>query len=895
MLSKSRYFPCSNCIVLFTILFSSTTAAAASFPKISYVDHCGSIVPQYPSTGTFLSHSKFFELSYGHYSGGEKLFAAEPDTSIVRIDHSDIGYFNFRATYIQKTKSSEILQLGGSLSFQGPQVVVKSRRRGRHHQSFFLSSTVHTRKYVNFQLSGFWSESTGMICMVGTGSSHAYEGNILHLSAVFKLYYPKMSNISNSIVSGTLESLDPGIHSLNYFEKISISAYAQMNYSYTHFPTSIRDSCSNIEVPKETSSFVMDSVSSSIRDLLAVFLKLEHGSDCSGRNCYPFSLKKDSIPSFLSLNQMYFSEEGKFHARIGFYNHSRSWLDYQFLPEDSLVGEGFWDHEKNQMCLVACQVLANASVGDCTVGLSLWFPLVFTIKSRSRVIGRIWSNKNKNDPGYFSTMSFRDSGRYQNLVPGIKYQYSVLEGISGCDAIENSAYMGSRTYPDGILRHDMSFSMFSVTKGGSSASGEAYPLSIGDTVFVDSFVETQMDDVNATLRNVSYEISYWSYTDSSSSSDGVHTKISAEGVYNSRNGHLCMVGCMFNESSVLDKQEKIEDMMDCKILINIQFPPMDPKEGEHLNGTIRSTREMGDPLYFEPVSVSSYKMYAEQATESIWRIDIEIIIVVISLTLSCIFIRSQILHAKKNPDVLPAISITMLVVMSLGFVITLILNFEAMLIMVKNKQNFFSNSGEWMVVKEVIVRVLTLVAFILHLRMLQVAWSARCADEGKKDFSVAEQKTMKLCLILYFSGAVIAWLVKSKSRSHWWNWEDLLSYAGFILDGFLFPQILLNLFRRSHEKALSVAFYVGMTAIRIFPHVYDLYRAQTTLPRLQFSYIYASPQVDFYSLSWNIIIPLVGILLATSIFLQQRYGGNYLLPLRLRKQGGYETIAELNL
>ncbi|KAI0524373.1 hypothetical protein KFK09_003740 [Dendrobium nobile] len=891
MLSKSCYFPCSNFIVLCTILFSSTAAAAAnSFPKISYVDYCGSVVPQYPSTGTILSHSKFFELYYGHYSGGEKLFAAEPGTSIVPTDHSDVGYFNFRAKYIHKTRSSEILQLGGSLSFQGPQVVVNSsRRRSRHHQSVFLPSVMHTNKYVNFELSGFWSESTGMLCMVGTGSSHAYDqGNILPLSAVFKLYYPKISKISNSIVSGTLESLDP-VESLNYFEKISVSAYAQMNYSYTHFPSSIRDSCSNIEVPKETSSFVMDSVSSSIPDFLAVLLKLEHRSDCSGGNCYPLSSKNDSIPSFFSLNQMHFSEEGKFHTRIRFYNYSPHWLNYQFVPEDSLVGEGFWDHEKNQMCLVACQVLANSSVGDCTVGLSLWFPLVFTIKSRSRVIGRIWSNKNKNDPGYFSTISFRDSGRYRKLVPGMKYHYSVLEGISGCDAIENSAYMGSRTYPDGSLRHDLSFPMFSVMKGGrSSASGEAYPLSIGDTVFTDSFVEIQMEDVNVTLRNVSYEISYWSFTNSSST-NRIHTRISAEGVYNSSNGHLCMVGCMYNESSVL------EDMMDCKIQINIQFPPMDPKEGENLNGTIRSTRQILDPLYFEPISLSSYKMYDEQATEAIWRMDIEIIIVFISLTLSCIFIRSQILYAKKNPDVLPAISITMLVVMSLGFLIPLILNFEAMLIMVKNKQNSFSSSGEWMVVKEVIIRVLNLVAFILHLRMLQVAWSARCAGEGKKDFSVAEKKTMKLCLILYFCGAVIAWFVQSKSRSHWWKWEDLLSYAGFILDGFLFPQILLNVFRRSHEKSLSVAFFVGMTAIRIFPHVYDLYRAQTTLPRLQFSYIYASPEVDFYSLSWNIIILLVGILLATSVFLQQRYGGNCILPLRLRKRDGYETFAELGL
>lgn len=778
------------------------------------------------------------------------------------------------------------------MSFQGPQIKVRNPRRPGLYQSAFQSSFIHTSKYVNFDLSGFWSESTGMICMVGSGSSYTFEGNAFHLSAVFKLNYPKISSIFTSIVTGTVESLDP-VDSPNYFEKISVSAYAQNNYSYMEFPPSIRDSCSNLNVPKETRSFDMDSVGSYVPNLVAVGLKLERGSDCSGGNCYPFFLKNGLIPSFLSLSQIYFSKEGKFHTRIEFNNYTGNRFNNQFEPEDSLVGEGFWDHEKNCMCLVACHVQANASVGDCTFALSLWFPLVYTIKSRSQVMGRLWSYKSKNEPGFFSTMSFRDIGSYRNMDSSMQYKYSVLDGVSGCDASKNSVDMGSRTYPDGSSRQDLSISMLSATKKGSSLRVHAYPLSIGDTLYAHSLVEAPMEGSSVTLWKVSYEISYRFSTYLSSPRKN-NIQISAEGWYNIKNGHLCMVGCMYNISSVLDTQAKIEDSLDCKILINVQFPPMDPKEGENLNGTIRSTRQTSDPLYFEPLLFSSYKMYDEQASKSIGRMDIEIIMVVISLTLSCFFIRSQIFYAKKHRDVLPTISITMLVVMTLGYLIPLILNFEAMLVMIQYKQHSFLSSSEWMVVNEIIVRVLNLVAFVLHLRMLQVAWSARCASEGKKDLRVAEKKTMKLCLVLYFSGVVIAWFVQSKSWSYRWKWEDLFSYSGFILDGFLFPQIILNLFRRSQEKALSPIFYVGMTVIRIFPHFYDLYRARITLPHFQSSYIYASPEVDFYSLSWNIIIPLAGILFATFIFMQQRFGGNYILPSRLRKQDGL-TICELSL
>lgn len=650
MAPKTRYFLSSaNYIVLFTIFVPFNTVLAVSSTKISYDSHCGSVVPQYPSTGTFLRPFKILDVVYGHFSGGEKLFAPEPGSSPHFPGNLDGSFFDFKINYIRKTESPATLQVAGYLSFQGPMMRVKNSHpvysRKRSYSSF-----VRTNKYVRFDLSGFWSESSGTICMVGTAFANTYEGKILHLSAVFKLSYPQISSISTSIVSGAVESLD-SVDSPNYFEKISVSAYAQKNYSYMDFPPSIMDSCSKLDVPKETRSFEMDSVGSYIPDLVAVELQLEHGSDCNGGNCFPFSLKNGSIFNSLSLSQIYFSEEGKFHTRIKFFNYTRRWLQYQFEPEDSLVGEGFWDHEKNLMCIVACHVLANTSVGDCSIGISLWFPMVLTIESRSHIMGRLWSNKNMNDSGYFSTLSLRELDGFRKQAPGMKYKYSLLERTRECDSINKTADLGSRAYPDVNSMGDLSFSLFSASKGGSSARGHAYPFSIGDTIIADSFYEKTTEGMNVTIWSVSYTISYMFYTKSSSNSGG-SVEIFAEGLYNSGNGQLCMVGCMYHRSFFLDNQTNNEDSKDCNILINFQFPPIDPKEGEHLEGTIKSTRQRSDPLYFEPLSFSSYKMYEKTASESLWRMDVEIIMVVISLTLSCVFVRSQILYAKKHQEAL---------------------------------------------------------------------------------------------------------------------------------------------------------------------------------------------------------------------------------------------------
>jgi hypothetical protein len=84
--------------------------------------------------------------------------------------------------------------------------------------------------------------------------------------------------------------------------------------------------------------------------------------------------------------------------------------------------------------------------------------------------------------------------------------------------------------------------------------------------------------------------------------------------------------------------------------------------------------------------------------------DLESTMALISMTLACIFIAVQLFHVKKVPEALPAMSITMLVVLALGYMIPLVLNFEA-LFKNSNKQTVPLSGGGWLEVNEVVVRI----------------------------------------------------------------------------------------------------------------------------------------------------------------------------------------------
>ncbi|KAK3027823.1 hypothetical protein RJ639_040573 [Escallonia herrerae] len=161
-----------------------------------------------------------------------------------------------------------------------------------------------------------------------------------------------------------------------------------------------------------------------------------------------------------------------------------------------------------------------------------------------------------------------------------------------------------------------------------------------------------------------------------------------------------------------------------------------------------------------------------------------------------------------------------------------------------------------------------MVTFLLQFRVLQHMWTARFGSGNEKGFwiNISQKKSLYASLPMCFLGALIALYLNWKRENTYDGkqiessnavtelsslWAGLRSYNGLVLDGFLLPQILLNLFQISLKR---------ITFICLLPHGYDLYRAHSFVhSHFDGSYIYANPPLDFYSAAWDVIIPLPAI------------------------------------
>lgn len=636
-----------------------------------------------------------------------------------------------------------------------------------------------------------------------------------------------------------------------------------------------------------------------LNSLLKTGFRLDYGN--GGESSASSLGLHQSDQRYMFVNRMHCTDDGAVRTYVVFSNQTDFSMYYFMVGEKAIVAEGFWDQNGNRLCLKGCHVVnsgpsrADLAVGECGIGMSFWFPVVWSIQERSFAAGLVWNTSLKSDEG-IAGRSNAVPPNFSGNFAGLKYNYTKVDEAK--KYYEKSGLNKKRKgkFPDSNSYRDLAFRFHLQTGGGS---GYASPVTIGSMLYdgnslvvLNPFSHHAMVDMKQRLLNVSYDIRYvgtWSL-------ETFHQHISAEGVYDTKTGSLCLVAC-----------REVNVSSDCEILVTAQFASLDTKVTQHVKGTIRSLRKKTDPLFFEALDIASYGMYTGQLDESIWRMDLESTMALISMTLSCVFIAVQLFHVKKVPEALPAMSITMLVVLALGYMIPLVLNFEA-LFKNSSKQTVPLSDGGWLEVNEVMVRIITMVTFMLQLRLLQLAWSARSVDGSKDESWAAERKVLWVCLPLYIIGGAVTWVVHMRfnhSRrmlrqvariapvQHAF-WEDLVSYGGLILDGFLLPQVIINVFLDSKVRALSPGFYVGSTIIRALPHVYDAFRTKHFVPSLRPSYMYASPHHDLFSLAWDIVIPCGAILLSVLLFFQQRLGGAFFRCSKNRKSSEYEMVSTVS-
>ncbi|ERM98237.1 uncharacterized protein LOC18426238 [Amborella trichopoda] len=894
-------------VALFLCLFFTVTS---SFDQNLYSEHCKSLLPSSePHTESFYP-SFSLDMNEGIYIGGGKILGHVPSSSIG-------NWVSFRVHRYQNTSVDDVIKITGNLKIRGSKSYNSSFSRGPHFHTR-SPRNISRRGLLNFDLSGFYSRSSKTLCMIGYGSP-LFGGKELHFSSVFKLNYPKNCTVLNSFVNGSLEIMQ-NKDWVKYSELVSVLAIScgESDYAYTML-VNAKAMCpekklyemplSEVHILNEPS--ICSYLSWGIHDL-----QLEYDPDCKSGRCSPFD-SLGFLPERIRFKSLQCRERERAQFLFGFSNYSD--FDYfnthYLVPETTLLGEGMWDAMNDQFCMVGCRLinyngsLGNAAMWDCSMGLKLQFPTTLTVRNRNVVQGHIWSNNS----GYFKSIRFskpldprglRMSGRWSQ-----NYSYTEIEHVrESCKAHKEGHKSMGRRYPDGSSFQDLRFDATIKNSHGEHNWVYFTPLFLGESnlqrpmyALPDaSEIHTSKSNYSLNQLNVSYSISF-AMSPEFRWKDSEFVEIAAEGIYDPQTGILCMMGCR----KLGPENGNLKNIsMDCEIYIHVQFSPLNPKLAsvEHRSGTIKSTRKKKDPLYFEPLELSSRNLYHELAKESVWRKHLEVIMVLMSLSLASIFIVLQLLYVKKHPDVLPFASVLVLTVLTLGHMIPLVLNFEAFFLN-PNRQNVLNWRGGWLEVNEVVVRLITMVAFLLQFRLLQVTWSAKSSAGLGNSPWIYEKKAAFVSMGLYLVGGLVSCFFHWKASStqvvgprwrmtiHRSIWEDLRSYSGLVLDGFLLPQVILNFIWDTKERALSPWFFIGTTLVRCFPHVYDAYRAVRYVYQSSNSYFYANPYNDFYSTAWDIVIPLGGCLLAILVFLQQRFGGRFFLPQRFRNHVDYQKVS----
>ncbi|KAH9666426.1 PII uridylyltransferase [Citrus sinensis] len=365
-----------------------------------------------------------------------------------------------------------------------------------------------------------------------------------------------------------------------------------------------------------------------------------------------------------------------------------------------------------------------------------------------------------------------------------------------------------------------------------------------------------------------------------------------EGLYDPHVGKMYLVGCRDVRASwkILFDSMDLEAGLDCLIEVVVSYPPTTSRW--LVNPTakiyIASQRNDDDPLHFKTIKFQTLPvMYRKQREDILSRRGVEGILRIVTLSFAIACILSQLFCVKHNLDSNPFMSLVMLGVQALGYSLPLITGAEALF---KRKDSEYENTSynleknQLFQVIDYTVKLLVMVSFLLTLRLMQKVWKSRVRLLSRSPNEPHRVPSDKLVLLttsaIHVTGYILVLIIHSAIRTEKFidstsksMWEtELEEYVGLVQDFFLLPQVIGNFLWQTDCKPLRKLYFIGITVVRLLPHVYDYTRSPVPNPYFADEYEFANPNLDFYSKFGDVAIPITAVFLAAAVYIQQKLG-----------------------
>ncbi|KAK1578469.1 hypothetical protein Q3G72_030495 [Acer saccharum] len=600
----------------------------------------------------------------------------------------------------------------------------------------------------------------------------------------------------------------------------------------------------------------------------------------------------------------------------------------------TVASEGLWKSSSGQLCMVGCLGLADAEGSTCDSRICLYIPLSFSIKQRSIIVGSFSSIKS--NPSYWplSIEKLVQPTELWNYFRTSNVHYSYSKINAAAVVLENNEAFSFRTVIKKSLLQFPKLEDSEAFLSSLSLLSEDLTLHI--SAVPDPFPKSRppRTDIQMEILSVGPLFGrYWSSSNNSTQEEETpyHTKaeytemqlllnvsaqlsltgdsysnfsrIFLEGLYDPHVGKMYLVGCRDVRASwkILFESNDLEAGLDCLIEVVVSYPPTTSRwlVNPTARISIASRRSEDDPLYFNSIKLQTFPiMYRKQREDILSRRGIEGILRILTLSFAIGCIVSQLFYIKHNLDSVPFMSLVMLGVQALGYSLPLITGAEALFKRAASESDEMNSynleKSQWFKVIDSTVKLLVMVSFLLTLRLCQKVWKSRIRLLTRSPLEPhrvpSEKRVLLTTLTIHVIGYILVLIIhSSKTRqrqlrtntfvvsaesSHMLpGWEtELEEYVGLVQDFYLLPQVIGNIMWQIDCKPLRKLYFIGITAVRLLPHVYDYIRSPVPNPYFNEEYEFANPSLDFYSKFGDIAIPVTAVFLAAVVYIQQRWG-----------------------